>query len=169
MGKRYYKVLGKDMKSLYESFKYELNTRYATDKNISICKNGFHACENLYELVLWTNYRSIEKCRFFECTLGDRIKSGTHEVCSNSIILTDEIDFKNVDDTIKNNLHILISDKDWLFRTDVAKQGYGLETLLYDKDWHVREAVVKHRYRLDVLVRDKNTYVRELAERFINK
>ena len=64
---------------------------------------------------------------------------------------------ENVDNEI---LDVLVNDKDWFVRRDVARQGYGLDKLVNDENWDVRVAVAEQGYGLDKLVNDKDIDVR---------
>ena len=141
INKVYYKVLDKDMKSPYVEFQYEMNKTYSTDEELDLCTNGFHACKEMYELLLWTYVNNLKDCRFFECTLGDTIIDDDHKVVSDSITLIKEIPFEDVDKSIKENIEVLVHDSDYRVRAAVAEQGYGLDILMHDSDWHVRFVV----------------------------
>lgn len=57
-------------------------------------------------------------------------------------------------------LDVLMFDKSWYVRENVALHGHGLDILINDEDETVRSAVVKQRYKLDVLINDPSPYVR---------
>ena len=64
---------------------------------------------------------------------------------------------------------ILIKDRDWRVRAEVARQGYGLDILVYDEDCDVRYEVVKQGYGLDILVDDEDCDVRDEAIKQLKK
>ena len=163
----YYKVLDNDMCSPYQYFQYEMNKTYSTDEELELCESGFHACKNMYEMIIWTDVNPIKDCRFFECILGKTVieDKDDHKVVSNSITLIKEIPFEEVDKSIKENLNILVHDKDDYVRRSVAELGYCLDILVHDKDWFVRYTVAKQGYGLDILINDTDEDVREAVAR----
>ncbi len=60
---------------------------------------------------------------------------------------------------------VLINDKSWNVREEVAKQGYGLVILVNDDSSLVRWEVAKHGYGLDILVNDEITWISEIAKK----
>ena len=65
----------------------------------------------------------------------------------------------------QEELNVLARHVDVTVRSELAKQGYGLDILVHDEDWKVRVAVAKQGYGLDILVHDENWYVRSIIAR----
>lgn len=64
----------------------------------------------------------------------------------------------------RENLDILVYDKDYHVRVEVARQGYGHDILVHDPRPSVRREVACHGHHLDILVKDENTVVQRLAQ-----
>ena len=59
-------------------------------------------------------------------------------------------------DNVKiDNNDILINDKSWHVRAEVANQGYKLDKLINDPDSGVRAAVAEQKYGLDKLINEE--------------
>ena len=132
---RGYKALNKDMSTLYRNMIYELNKEYTLEGKLIMCENGYHFCNELFNVY---NYYSSNS-RIFEIdTLdGEIIKKGD-KYCTNKIKIIREISEDEINKYIEDNFDKLINNPDPHVRAAVAEKGYGLDKLINDKDWWVR-------------------------------
>ena len=157
---RGYKALNKDMSTLYGNIVYELNKEYEIEGKLIMCENGYHFCNELFNVF---NYY-LSNSRVFEIdTLdGEIIKKGD-KYCTNKIKIIKEISEDEINKYIEDNLDKFSNSENYLFRSKVAKQGYCLDKLINDESWEVRKTVAEQSYGLDILIHDSDSYVRQIA------
>lgn len=88
-----YKGTDKDLKC--QGFQYEIGKEYETDKEIKLCKCGFHACENPLDVF---SYYSPSDSKFFEVEQTDRKVVGNNKTVSSRITIKAEIGIKGIVD-----------------------------------------------------------------------
>ena len=79
---------GTDLDGKCRGFQYEVGKEYETDKDISLCSHGFHACENPVDVF---GYYNPANSRFFEVEQEGRIKKGDDKSVSSKIKIKAEI------------------------------------------------------------------------------
>ena len=136
-----YKALGKNMNTLYGDMTYELNKEYTLEGKLIMCENGYHFCNELFNVF---NYY-LSDSRVFEIdTLdGEIIKEGD-KYCSRKIKLIREISEDEINKYIEDNLDKFSNSENYLFRSRVAKQGYCLDKLINDESWYVRKMALEN-------------------------
>ena len=158
-----YKALSKDMKAIFgNKMKYELNVWYKMEEEIISCKKGYHYFDNIrdiFYLFYVHDYDIYEIEAKGNIIKDDDIRYKGKYVCS-EIKLVRKLTQEEINKYIEDNLDILVNDKDWRVRYEVAKQGYGLHILVSDEDWGVRCEVARQGYGLDILVNDEDWRVR---------
>ena len=74
-----YKAMNKDMKC--QGFQFEVGKEYSIKGGIELCRKGFHACENPFDV--WDYYPITDGTRFFEVEQsGNKESSRDKTVCS---------------------------------------------------------------------------------------
>ena len=165
-----YKALSKDMKAIFgNKMKYELNIWYKMRSNVHIipCKQGYHFFDNIrdiFYLFYGHDYDIYEIEAKGNIIKDDDIHYKGKYVCS-EIKLVKRLTQEEINKYIEDNLDILVNDKEYEVRYEVARQGYGLDILVNDKDWYVRREVARQGYGLDILVNDKDWRVRYEAQK----
>jgi hypothetical protein len=88
-----YKGFDKDFKC--RDFQYEVGKEYEIDGEITVCKNGFHACEDPLEV--W-DYYDMLKSRFAEVEQSGEIdkESDSTKVCSSKIKIKAELKLADI-------------------------------------------------------------------------
>ena len=82
---------GLDMNFRCREFQYEAGKEYKSEKTVKVCRSGFHACTNPFEV--W-DYYSICNSRFAEVELGgviDKEEDGSSKICSSEIKIKKEL------------------------------------------------------------------------------
>jgi len=103
MKKIHYKGTDKDMKC--EGFQYELGKKYECRGKIELCRKGFHACKNPFDVFKY--YRPDGNNRFFVVEQSGKMKDSEDKTVSQYIEIKSElslrqifeIGFKNIFDT----------------------------------------------------------------------
>lgn len=158
-----YKALGEDMRAIYgNGMQFEVGKKYTVTGEIVPCKNGFHFCK---KIVYLNRCYDIKDSRIFEIEAYGDIKGDYQKYAAESICLMRELTKEEINGYFKQNYQKIIYDKDWLVRTAVAKQGYGLDVLVCDEHWLVRKAVAEQGYGLDILLHDNDCDVRNAVAR----
>jgi hypothetical protein len=90
-----YKAFDKDFKC--RGFQYEVGKEYETDKPISICEQGFHACENPFEI--W-DYYDLTTSRFAVVEQSGNIaredEQKSTKICSSKIKIKAELKLADI-------------------------------------------------------------------------
>ena len=121
----------------------------ASEENI-----GKGRCNNIAHQ---KNNESVENfCKRIENSKTNEIKN---------LKTIDKIKLIKSKDTNDDTFDVLINDKDWFVRWEVASQGYGLDKLINDSDVNVRVAVAEQGYGLNKLVNDEDPNVRVVVAR----
>ena len=87
-----YKGMNSDMKC--RNFQYKINGEYSTDKDIKLCKHGFHACEN--PLDTFSFYPPDGKNRFFEVEQEGEKETDDKKTVSSKIKINTELSLKDM-------------------------------------------------------------------------
>ena len=71
-------------------FQYEVGTEYKSGKKVEVCRSGFHACANPFEV--W-DYYPVYNSRFAEVELGGVMdkEGGNSKICSSEIKIKKEL------------------------------------------------------------------------------
>lgn len=72
-------------------FQYEVGKEYKSGKTVKVCRSGFHACTNPFEV--W-DYYPVYNSRFAEVELGgviDKEEGGGSKICSSEIKIKKEL------------------------------------------------------------------------------
>ena len=71
-------------------FQYEVGKEYKSGKTVKVCRSGFHACTNPFEV--W-DYYPVYNSRFAEVELGGVIdkEGGSSKICSSEIKVKKEL------------------------------------------------------------------------------
>ena len=81
---------GLDMNFRCRGFQYEAGKEYKSGKTVKVCRSGFHACTNPFEV--W-DYYPVYNSRFAEVELGGVIdkEGGDSKICSSEIKIKKEL------------------------------------------------------------------------------
>ena len=81
---------GLDMNFRCREFQYEAGKEYKSGKTVKVCRSGFHACTNPFEV--W-DYYPVYNSRFAEVELGGVIdkEDGGSKICSSEIKIKKEL------------------------------------------------------------------------------
>ena len=82
---------GLDMNFRCREFQYEAGKEYKSGKTVKVCRSGFHACTNPFEV--WDFY-PVYNSRFAEVELGgviDKEEGGGSKICSSEIKIKKEL------------------------------------------------------------------------------
>lgn len=74
-------------------FQYEVGKEYHITGDLEICKNGFHACEDLSDTF---NYYRMENSRFAIVKLWGDVLYGNNKVCASNIEIVKELSLKDI-------------------------------------------------------------------------
>src|SRR5574343_1269410 len=88
-----YKALKPDLTSQYGEFQFEVGIRYSVEGEIILCKNGFHACEDVkhvFKYYLWN-------ARIFEVEIEGDIMHEDNKIVGRHCTL-----IKEITDEVKN-------------------------------------------------------------------
>ena len=154
---RGYKALNEDMSSKYGDMTYELNKEYEIEGKLIMCENGYHFCNELFNVYYY--YPSDSRVFEIDTLDGEIIEKGD-KYCTNKIKIIKEISEDEINKYIEDNLDILINDPNPNVREEKEKKGYGLDILISDEDSEVKEAVANQGYGLDKLINDEDLYIR---------
>ena len=91
MKKIRYKALDKDFKC--RGFQYEVGKEYEIQGEVTPCKNGFHACENPFDVF---NYYDMLESRFAQVEQGGNIKEDGDKTCSSRIEIKAELKLADI-------------------------------------------------------------------------
>ena len=166
--KKGYKRLNMNITSAYGNMQYELNTPYHLEGELKICNNGYHLCKDMLDTVI---FYDSEDSRLFEVEYNaDNCIQEENKLCSNYIKIIREISQEEFHSYIKEYIENNdITNKSWIIRCEVARQGFGLDKLINDKDWRVRCEVARQGYGLDILINDEDCDVRNTARQKLNE
>ena len=81
---------GLDMNFRCRGFQYEAGKEYKSGKTVKVCRSGFHACTNPFEV--W-DYYPVYNSRFAEVELGGVMdkEGGSSKICSSEIKVKKEL------------------------------------------------------------------------------
>ena len=116
---RGYKALNEDMSSKYGDMTYELNKEYETERKLIMCENGYHFCNELFNVYYY--YPSDSRVFEIDTLDGEIIKKG-NKYCSRKIKLIREVSKEEINKYIEDNLDILINDPNPNVRAAVAEK-----------------------------------------------
>jgi hypothetical protein len=85
---------GMDSKMQCRGFQYEVGKEYETDKRISLCNCGFHACENPFDV--FDFYEPSDGNRFFKVEQGGTIVKGDNKTVASKITIKAELSLKSL-------------------------------------------------------------------------
>ena len=74
-------------------FQYEVGKEYHITGDLKICKNGFHACEDLMNTF---NYYPMENSRFAIVKLWGDVLYGDDKMCASDIEIVEELSLKDI-------------------------------------------------------------------------
>ena len=136
------KALGMNMEAINgNDMIYEMNKEYVHDGDVICRQSGYHYFESIRDVMYFYN---LNESRLFECELnGDVFDHDGIVHCTNKIKLVREISKEEIKKYIEDNIEDLINDEDWHVRSEVAKQGYGLDRLVNDKHDFVRREATR--------------------------
>ena len=101
---------GLDMNFRCRGFQYEAGKEYKSGKKVEVCRSGFHACTNPFEV--W-DYYPVYNSRFAEVELGGVMdkEGGSSKICSSEIKVKKEL-------TLSDYIGLCVA---WM--NDLAKVG----------------------------------------------
>ena len=101
---------GLDMNFRCGAFQYEAGKEYKSRKKVKVCRSGFHACTNPFEV--W-DYYPVYNSRFAEVELGGVMdkEDGSSKICSSEIKIKKEL-------TLSDYIGLCVA---WM--NDLAKVG----------------------------------------------
>ena len=101
---------GLDMNFRCRGFQYEAGKEYKSGKTVKVCRSGFHACTNPFEV--W-DYYPVYNSRFAEVELGGVMdkEGGSSKICSSEIKVKKEL-------TLSDYIGLCVA---WM--NDLAKVG----------------------------------------------
>ena len=74
-------------------FQYEVGKEYHITGDLKICKNGFHACEDLIDTF---NYYPMVNSRFAIVKLWGDVLYGNNKMCASNIEIVEELSLKDI-------------------------------------------------------------------------
>lgn len=74
-------------------FQYKVGNEYHITGDLKICKNGFHACQNLIDMF---NYYPMENSRFAIVKLWGDVLFGIDKMCASDIEIVEELSLKDI-------------------------------------------------------------------------
>lgn len=135
-----YKGTNQDMTC--RDYQYELNKEFECEGKVDVCRNGFHFCTYLSEVI--ENYYNFDGNRkYFKVKalipLSDS-KEKKEKYAAKKIILTEEVGYKQLEKYIQKHCPLVKSEEDWIecnkiggytefvrniFKTEMTQYGYS--------------------------------------------
>ena len=104
-----YKFMESDMTCL--GFQYEIGKEYSLKRELEICKNGFHFCENPFNCLEYYDNIEGDKRLFLVEALGEVIIEEDKSV-TNKIKIVEEI--KDIEKFFDENINNFKVDRFWI-------------------------------------------------------
>ena len=145
---------GTDENMCCREFQYELNKEFVCEGKVSICKNGFHFCTYLGQVINY-HYKLNIKNRYFKVKALIPLEDSKHKedkYVAKKIILLEEIGYDQLEKYIRAEYPSITSEEDWIkckeigyeefcrnnFKKEMFKYGYSetfIDVLFDDKGY----------------------------------